>query len=101
MKRICLSLVFLGIVVVIAVVHSQAPAPGLLAAYAMENGTDSSGNNRTATLTATTQTPGKYGNALAFNGSTSRMTAPSMAFTNAFTLEAWSFFQVSGLFSAP
>lgn len=76
-------------------VQSQAPA-GLLAAYAMENGTDASGNSRTATLTATTQTPGKYNNALAFNGSTSRMTAPSMAFTNAFTLEAWIFLRASG-----
>jgi len=64
-------------------------------------GTDSSGNSRTASLTAITQTPKKYGNALAFNGTTSRMAAPSMAFTNAFTLEAWSYFQVSGLRSAP
>jgi hypothetical protein len=76
-------------------VEGQAPA-GPLAAYAMENGTDSSGNNRNATLTATTQTPGKYNNALSFNGSTSRMTAPSMAFTNAFTLEAWVFLRASG-----
>jgi hypothetical protein len=91
MKRFLLGLALLTL----ATVHAQVPA-GPLAAYAMETGLDASGNGRHATLTNTTQAPGKYQNAQAFNGSTSRMSAPSMAFTNAFTLEAWVILRASG-----
>src|SRR5262245_25148004 len=70
---------------------------GLVAAYSFDEGTgttvaDASGNGNTGTTASTTWAAGKYGNALAFNGSTSRVTIPSVAslqLTSAMTLEAW------------
>ena len=70
---------------------------GLVAAYAFDEGTgstvtDLSGNGNTGTLANTTWSSGKYGSALAFNGTTSQVTIPdaaSLHLTTAMTLEAW------------
>ncbi len=68
---------------------------GLLAAYGMETGsgttlTDSSPNAANAELTDGTWTTGRYGNAVAFNGTTTRArTTTNLALGNAFTLQAW------------
>ena len=71
---------------------------GLVAAYSFDEGagttvTDLSGNGNTGTLSNTLWTnSGKYGNALVFNGASSRVTindAPSLHLTSAMTLEAW------------
>jgi concanavalin A-like lectin/glucanase superfamily protein len=66
-------------------------APGPLAAYAMSNATDASGNGHTATLLNTTTVPGRYAEGQQFKGGdgSSRMSVPSITFTSAFTLEAW------------
>src|SRR6185369_11258835 len=70
----------------------------MVGAYAFNEGTgttagDASGMGNTGTLTAATWTPaGKYGGALAFNGSSARVTIPdaaSLHLTTAMTLEAW------------
>jgi concanavalin A-like lectin/glucanase superfamily protein len=70
----------------------------LVAAYGFNegNGTvvnDASGNGNNGTAANTTwTTSGKYGNALSFNGSSSRVTVPdsaSLHLTTAMTLEAW------------
>jgi fibronectin type 3 domain-containing protein len=71
---------------------------GLVAAYAFSQGTgttvtDLSGNGNNGTIVgATWTTAGKYGNALSFNGSSSRVDIPdssSLDLTTAMTLEAW------------
>ncbi|HXJ55654.1 MAG TPA: LamG-like jellyroll fold domain-containing protein, partial [Verrucomicrobiae bacterium] len=73
-------------------------SPGLVAAYSFNEGSgptvaDGSGRGNTGTVSNTTwSTNGKYGNALVFNGSNSRVTipdAPSLRLTNGMTLEAW------------
>src|SRR4029434_8999231 len=52
----------------------SSPVPGLVAAYSFNEGAgstvnDSSGNNNTGTISgATWITPGRYGDALSFNG---------------------------------
>ena len=85
---------FLGL---IAPLHAQVRAitptspAGLIAAYAMSNTLDASGNGHTATFSNTMTVPGKYNEGQLFAGGTgaSRMTVPNIAFTSAFTLEAW------------
>jgi chitodextrinase len=71
---------------------------GLVAAYAFNEGSggnvgDASGNGNSGSVTRTTwTTAGKYGGALAFDGSSSSVTvndAPSLDLTNGMTLEAW------------
>ena len=68
---------------------------GLLAAYGMETGsgttlTDSSPNAANAELTDGTWTTGRYGNAVAFNGTTTRArTSANLNLGSAFTLQAW------------
>ena len=68
---------------------------GLLAAYGMETGsgttlTDSSPNAANAELTDGTWTTGRYGNAVAFNGTTTRArTSTNLNLGSAFTLQAW------------
>ena len=55
------------------------------------NDVSGNGNNGTA-ANITWTTSGKYGNALSFNGSSSRVTVPdsaSLHLTTAMTLEAW------------
>ena len=71
---------------------------GLVAVYGFEEGSgataaDSSGAGNTGTIAGATWTAsGRFGNALSFDGSTSRVTiadSPSLDLTNALTLEAW------------
>src|SRR5258708_25867029 len=71
---------------------------GLVAAYSFEEGTgtttaDSSGNNNTGTLSSGVNwTPGRVGNAVAFNGTSGDITineAPSLDLNGSFTLSAW------------
>src|SRR5882672_5008140 len=76
---------------------SAASAPGLLAAYALAEGTggttaDASGNGITGTLSGATWTAGKNGNALSFNGTTSYVNlgnAAALAPTGSMTVSAW------------
>src|SRR5262245_61392620 len=79
---------------------ARAQTAGLVAAYGFAEGAgptvaDSSGNNNTGTISgATWTTAGKFGSALAFNGSTAVVTvqsSPSLQLTTAMTLEAWVF----------
>jgi len=71
---------------------------GLVAAYSFDEGsgttvTDLSGNNNNGTVSNTTWTgAAKYGNALVFNGSSSRVNindSDTLKLTTAMTLEAW------------
>jgi len=71
---------------------------GLVAAYAFDEGsgtavTDISGNGNTGIIGgAVWSTSGRFGNALAFNGTNSQVTVPnadSLQFTAGMTLEAW------------
>lgn len=75
-----------------------APVTSLVAAYGFgeTSGTsvlDGSGRGHTGTLgTATRTTSGKFGSALAFNGSSARVTIPDasdLRLTSAMTVEAW------------
>src|SRR3989441_755782 len=79
---------------------ASAQTPGLVAAYAFNEGSgttvaDISGNNNNGTITAATwTTAGKFGNALAFNGTSALVTVPnaaSLQLTTGMTLEAWVF----------
>ena len=69
-----------------------------MAAYGFNEGTgtavsDASGTGNAGTASATTwSTGGKFGSALVFNGSSSRVSvpdSPSLRLTTAMTLEAW------------
>src|SRR5882672_9206645 len=95
-----------GAVFAALVALASAPSPvfaqatGLVAAYAFNEGSgttvaDISGNNNNGTITAATwTTAGKFGNALAFNGTSARVTVPnaaSLQLTTGMTLEAWVF----------
>ncbi len=82
----------------IATTTTLATIPGLVAAYAFDEGagttvTDYSGNGNTGTLSNTTWTSAsKYGNALVFNGVNSMVNIPdaaSLHLTSGMTLEAW------------
>ncbi len=93
-----LRLLLLGIAMWLAAATTHAQVPGLVASYSFEEGTgtttnDASGNNNRGTLSnATWTTSGKYGNALAFNGTNSVVNIPdaaSLRLTTAMTLEAW------------
>jgi hypothetical protein len=73
-------------------------AAGLVAAYSFNEGAgatvgDASGTGNAGTVSGTTwATTGKFGRALAFNGTTSSVTVPDAAsidLTSAVTLEAW------------
>ena len=81
-----------------ATAPTLATVSGLVAAYSFDEGTgttvnDLSGNGNTGTVANTTWTSsGKYGNALVFNGTSSRVTvndSSSLHLTNGMTLEAW------------
>src|SRR2546425_823551 len=76
----------------------KAQAPGLVAAYGFAEGAgttvaDSSGNNNMGTISgATWTTAGRFGSALAFNGTSAVVTVPnstSLQLTTGMTLEAW------------
>ena len=77
---------------------SNAVPTGLVAAYSFDDATgttvaDLSGNTNTGSISgATWTTGGRFGSALSFNGTSSRVTVPdsaSLDLTNALTLEAW------------
>jgi chitodextrinase len=79
-------------------VTTLATNPSLVAAYSFNENTgstvsDSSSNDNTGTIANATWTgAGRYGNALVFNGSSSRITiadAPSLHLGTGATLEAW------------
>jgi fibronectin type 3 domain-containing protein len=82
-----------------ATTAAGTPTGGTIAAYAFSEGSgsvtaDSSGNGNSGTLNgATWTTQGKSGNALSFNGTTSRLTiansASLQAPTTALTISAW------------
>jgi uncharacterized repeat protein (TIGR01451 family) len=81
-----------------ASVTTPATNPNLIAAYSFNEGSgstvaDSSGHGNIGTITnAAWSTAGKYGNALSFNGTSSRVTisdSPSLHLTTGMTLEAW------------
>jgi hypothetical protein len=86
----------------VAVTVSNAPppppGPGLVAAYGFEEVsgatvTDRSGTGNTGTITGATRiTPGRFGSALSFNGSSNFVSIPdsaSLHLTTGMTLEAW------------
>src|SRR5215203_2223041 len=94
------SFVAIGVAfaVVGSVAFARAQVSNLRAAYAFDEGSgtraaDGSGNNNTGTLSSTTWTVGQLGTALAFNGSTSRVSIPDSASlrapTMAITVSAW------------
>src|ERR1044071_1408718 len=71
-------------------------ATGLVAAYSFDenSGTtlgDQSGNGRNGTIVDGSWTTGKYGSALNFNGTSSRVDLPQLGtfYKTGFTLEAW------------
>ena len=78
--------------------NMSAQASGLVASYSFNEGSgttvaDASGNGNNGTISsATWSTAGKYGNALAFNGTSARITindSTSLHLTTTMTLEAW------------
>ena len=87
----------LSVNVVVLNTVAQVPA-GLVAGYSFDAGSgtsaaDSSGKGNTGTLANTTwTTSGKFGGALSFNGTSSRVIFPdntTLDLTNAMTLSAW------------
>ena len=77
---------------------AAASSSGLVAAYAFDEGTgttvtDASGNGNNGTVAnGTWSTTGKYGDALKFNGTSTRVTIPnaaSLQLSTGMTLEAW------------
>jgi chitodextrinase len=78
--------------------HVHASSSGLVASYSFNEGsgttvTDSSGNGNNGTISgATWTTAGKYGDALSFNGKSSRVIindSASLNLSSGMTLEAW------------
>ena len=73
------------------------PAPGLMAAFGFDAGagttaTDSSGQGNTGTISGATWAPGRYGDALQFDGVGAAVRVPASASLNlrrAITLSAW------------
>jgi len=95
-KRLLVSACLIAILA--ALPSAASAAPGLVAAYSMDQGSgttlpDISGTGNTGTLSgATWTTAGRFGSALSFNGSNSLVTVPdssSLDMTTALTLEAW------------
>ncbi|HET9665868.1 MAG TPA: LamG-like jellyroll fold domain-containing protein, partial [Desertimonas sp.] len=73
-----------------------APTPGLVAAYAFDEGSgvsavDASGNGRTGSVAGATWSTGRYGGALSFDGTNDYVSLPGLGtfYNAAFTLEAW------------
>jgi hypothetical protein len=87
--------------IISATTGGSAVLPGLVAAYGFAAGSgtttaDASGNNLTGTLAGGTTwtTAGKYGNALAFDGTTSYVdlgNPPALQLTGSMTWSAWIF----------
>ena len=99
--RICAAVaiaVAIGVPELAGAPASMAATPGLVAAYAFDEGsgttvTDATGNGHTGTIAnATWAAAGKYGAALSFNGSNAVVTIPdaaSLHLSTGMTLEAW------------
>jgi Concanavalin A-like lectin/glucanases superfamily/Bacterial Ig-like domain/Bacterial Ig domain len=75
---------------------SADPLPGLVAAYAFDDGSgavldDASGNNHLGTVNGATWTTGRHGGALSFNGTNNYVDLPSLGtfYQSGFTFEAW------------
>src|SRR3954449_8164183 len=71
-------------------------ATGLVAAYSFDENTggtlgDQSGNNHDGAVVGASWAPGKFGSALNFNGTSSRVDLPQLGtfYKTGFTLEAW------------
>lgn len=86
----------LALVVTAALSGEAHAAPGLVAAYSFDEGSgttlgDQSGNDKAGTVVGATWVAGKYGSALSFNGTSSRVDLPALGtfYKNGFTLEAW------------
>ena len=81
----------------VTVDNSATPPPGLVAAYALDEGTgslalDESGNGRTATLAGGTWTEsGQVNAAVSLNGTSDRVDVPALGtfYKTGFTYEAW------------
>ena len=93
-QSVFLALILLGLSYQLA----ESQTTGLVAAYAFNEGTgttvaDSSGHGLTGTISGAAWTAGgKFGNALAFNGTSALVTIPNAALlqlTVGMTLEAW------------
>ncbi len=85
-------------VLALSAAGGRAAPGGLVAAYSFDEGTgttaaDASGTGNAGTVSNTTWTnSGKYGKALTFNGTSSRVNVPnaaSLQLTTGMTLEAW------------
>ena len=98
--RVAFLLLLVAIGGVSSTPMAQAPPPGLVAAYSFDEGSginasDGSGHNLTGTVAnAVWAGPGRFGNTLSFNGTSSWVSvadAPSLDLTTGMTLEAWVF----------
>src|SRR5215469_593805 len=103
MRRSGLILSLLAVVAMIgAVALVPAPAamaatPGLVAAYGFDEGSgttvsDASGSGNNGTVANGSWATGKFGQALKFNGTNTRVTVPdaaSLHLSTGMTLEAW------------
>jgi hypothetical protein len=94
--RAAVGIAVLGLLVLAPA--GTSATPGLVAAYGFDEGSgtavaDASGNGNAGTAANTAwAATGKFGKALTFNGSSSRVTLPDSAsrpLSGAFTLEAW------------
>jgi chitodextrinase len=88
-----ISLVVLG---TSAAARANPPPPGLVAAYAFDEGAgaianDSSGNGHFGEISGATWSSGRYGGALSFDGSNDSVLLGSLGtfYQSGFTLEAW------------
>ncbi len=95
-RPLAAALILAGLMLFLLGVPASAQAPsGLIAAWGLDegNGTvagDGSGSGNAGSVSgAAWTTQGRFGNALAFDGATSRVTGPSITLGPAFTLMAW------------
>lgn len=103
MKKYFIPLLISSVMVLVSIfspLKAQTSTPGLVAAYSFDEGiglnaNDSSGNGHTGVLSGAIWTSaGKFGNALAFNGTSSWVTVNTTSLLNlttSMTLEAWVF----------
>ena len=95
-RPLAAALILAGLMLLLLGVPASAQAPsGLIAAWGFNegNGTvagDGSGSGNAGSVSgAAWTTQGRFGNALVFDGATSRVTGPSITLGPAFTLMAW------------
>ena len=82
--------------VTVTVDNSNQPPPGLIASYSFDEGSgtalgDNSGNNNNGTIVGGTWTPGRFRQALHFNGTSDHVDLPALGtfYKTGFTMEAW------------